>query len=213
MLPIIAGLLAGAGALYVAAEFSARDDEKKSGGTFVASELDINGIKSRLDSYFWFASKLYQRCNELSFKSCDMMTGSINLPDDDMVTKIGNKIYDTTLPMVRNVTLSQLKDINTDCHKLLKKYAGVFKKANDILKSNGKQTILIQKRHVDNSELVLDNTLKNDNWTDALNAKLDMVREFIEASYDAANDMIEALNALNSSPSSGYKGELNSICA
>lgn len=213
MYPIIAGFLAGAGALYAASELSAKQDEKETGGSFIANDLDINGVKSKLNSYFWLASKLYQRCNDLSLKSCDMMMGSIELPDDDPITKIGNKIYDRMLPVSRAMVLSQLKDINSDCQKLLKKYAGVFKNANETLESHGMKVVLIRKRHVDNSALILDNKLTNENWSSEFEAHLDKVRDFIEESYDAAHTLIDALDSIEGNSSDCTDEELNSICA
>lgn len=213
MLPVIAGLLAGAGALYAAAEFSAKREENETGGSFVAAELDTAGIKARLNKYFWQASKLHQKCNEIAMKSCDVMMGSIELPDDNTMTRVGNRIYDTMLPVSRAMLLGQLKNVNCDCHDLLKKYAGVFKKANAILENNGKQPIFIQKRHVDNSTLVLNNGLGNEDWSDDFGAHVDRVRDFIEASYNAANAMIDALGTIDSEPCACVGNELKSLCA
>lgn len=213
MLPILAGILAGAGALYAATEFSARQEENDTGGNFVAAELDTDGIKSKLNAYFWQASKLHQKCNEIEIKSCDVMMGSIELPDDNTMTRLGNRIYDTMLPVSRAMLLSQLKNVNCDCHDLLKKYAGVFKRANAILETNGKQSIFIKKRHVDNSTLVLNNGLGNEDWSDDFGAQVDRVRDFIEASYNAANAMIDALDTIDSEPCACVDNELKSLCA
>lgn len=213
MLPIIAGILAGAGALYAAAELSARQDEKESGGRFVAKELDIAGIRDKLFDYTGLATSLSVKCSDLGLKSCDMMMGAIELPDDDPVTKVGNKIHDTMLPVSRAMLLSQLKDLNNESHKLLKKYAGVFKKANELLESNGKQAIMIRKRHVDNSELVLDNRLSNENWSNDFDNLLDRVRDFIDASHFAAGDMRTALKEIDGECCEHVDAELASICA
>ena len=213
MFPVVLGALAGAGALFAFAHLSEKQDEEKNGGVFDAASLDAQGVRVKLDVYFWQASKLYQRCNDLTIKAGGMLCPAIDLPDDDLPTKIGNRLYDVMTPVSRAGLVSQLKDINNDCLKLLGKFAGAFKKANAILEKNGQTPVLIQKKHVDSSGILVNNAMSNEDWDSDFEAQVDKVRDFIEASYNAADKLIEALRPLQDASDDVPDSSLDAICA
>lgn len=214
MLPVfLFGALAGAGALYAASEISARKNEQENGGKFDASALDIAGLSSKLNSYFFKASALDMKCSELSMRSTNASMPALRLEDDSFLQKIGNAFYDATCPMMRKLYLSQLCDINDECHKNLSRYAEVFKKANEVLEQAGQPPVFIAQKHIDSNALLVNNALSNDDWDTDFDAQLETVRSFISATSEAADKLANALDALSATSTEQTDTPQDAICA
>lgn len=214
MLPaFLFGVVAGAGALYAVSELSAKKAEKEGDCSIDATSLDIKGLSSKLNRYFFKASALDMKCTDLVMRSSNASMTALRLDDDSFLTKIGNAFYDATCPLMRKLYLSQLRDINDECHKTLSHYAGVFKKANEVLEKAGQEAVFIASKHIDSNALLVNNAMSNDDWDTDLTAQIEKVRSFIRATSEAADKIANSLDLLLDKSEPQDDAPQNAICA
>jgi hypothetical protein len=199
---LLGGALAGAVGLTAAALLSEKkSDAYFSGGASpdAANSLGAEDVATRLNSYFFKATALALKCSSLSLESGELHCTPIDLPDDDFLTKVGNKIGGSLTITCRAGKLSSLRDLKKEAERLYQGHRNLFVRANTILERNGEETVSLKFPSLQNQDLTLNNSLSNDDWILDFDDLCGKVRDFINKTIEIAEKLIGKLEALSES--------------
>lgn len=200
MQPLIflGGVLTGAAGLAAAALW----DDKKTESQYSPllknpNEMNTDQVEEQLNNYFFKAQGLYSECNKIVMESCDLIFTPIPLPDDNILRKAANLLGGGANRYCRSWRESELRDVQNQAKKLYDRYKGVFERANALVLENGGTAIDLNNLTFSGKDIQIDNSLDNDDWGLEFQSLADIIREFIENSCNAAEQLIDLLKPEN----------------
>lgn len=198
---LMGGLLAGAAGLATAALVTSKksDDPLDSLDDAKPSETranDATGLKRQLDRYFFKASTIIEKCTSLDMESGDLMATSIEMPDDSILQKMGDKIGDKLNVKLRQWKLQELVNLKKEAAALYLQYRDVFDKANALLEKHGLPQVSLKGLNFGGKDFSLNNSIDNEEWTFDFGDLADRVTNFLEKSQKASEDLVDGLEKI-----------------
>jgi hypothetical protein len=129
-------------------------------------------------------------------ESGDLHHTPIDLPDDDILTRVGNRIGGKMTETSRSWKLDALLDLKKEAEKLFREHSSVFKQANILLKASGMETVSFKGVSFKEQDFTLNNDLSNDDWILDFDALADKVRDFLNTSSALVERLINGVERL-----------------
>ena len=196
MLPLVflGGAVTGAAGLLAAALWDKNKTESQYSPLLKsASKLDAGEIAKQLNSYFFKAQAIYTKCNEIVVESSELIVTPIPLPDDNFLQKAANLLGSGANRYCRGWRESEMRQLKKEAKELYGRYRGVFERANHLAVQKGASPVDLSGITFSGNSPTIDNSLENDNWDREFGELADTLRDFIEKSCNAAEQLIDIL--------------------
>lgn len=188
----LGGALVGAAGITAAALLHKENDNplRQLGNI---EDLGVDDLIGKLNRYVIKAHALSIICSSVVMKSTDLQATPIDLPGDDLLTRIGNMVGGTMTVVSRQWKRDALLDLKKEAEQLYTQYSGVFAKANTLLEQFGMGQISCKGIVFGKRDFSLNNELSNDDWILEFDALADTIRNFLNMSTTVAEQLIASL--------------------
>ena len=185
------GALVGAASLAAAALLTEKCSRSLSPSKI--DTFDANGLAAQLDSYFLKANFLALKCSNVVMESCKFHHISIDLPDDDILARAGNKISGSMTVILRKWKVDVLLGIKNEAEQLYAENRAVFARANALLKQHGAQQVSYKEMVFSDKNFSLNNALTNDDWILEFEDLAEKIRDALNKSAAVAEQLVNGL--------------------
>lgn len=191
---LLGGALVGAAGLAAAAYLN-REDNSPHRFDAVGT-LGIDALIGRLNTYVIKAHALSIKCSGVVIKSGELQFAPIDLPDDTLLTRLGNMVGGKLTVTSRAWKRDALLDLKKEAEYLYTQHHDLFSRANELLERHGMGRINCREISFDQKDFSLNNELSNEDWILELDALADGIRNFLEASTVVAEQLISNLEGI-----------------
>ena len=188
---LLGGALVGVVSLATAAMLNEKSSDSLSPSKINA--FDADGLAAQLNSYFSKANFLALKCSNIVIESGKFHHSHIDLPDDDILIRAGNKIGGSMTVVMRKWKMNSLLDLKKEAEQLYAEHRAVFASANALLKQHVAQQVSYKELVFSDKDFSLNNALTNDDWILEFEDLADKIRDALNKSADVAEQLVNGL--------------------